>query len=89
MSAQAELMARLREEADGCHSWSNAPGDVYAAHSHAYAKVLYCVAGSITFKLADEELRLRPGDRMALPAGTVHAAEVGPDGCTCVEGRGR
>ena len=89
MTGQAQLMARLREEADGCHSWSNGPGDVYAAHAHSYEKVLYCVAGSITFKLADREIQLRPGDRMVLAPGTVHGAEVGPDGCTCIEGRGR
>jgi quercetin dioxygenase-like cupin family protein len=89
VNVQAELMGRLRKEADGCHSWSNGPGDVYAAHVHSYEKVLYCVAGSITFKLQDREIRLGPGDRMVLPAGTVHSAVVGPDGCTCIEGRGR
>ena len=82
-------MTRLRGEASGCYSWSNGPGDRYAPHSHAYEKVLYCVEGSVTFVLdaAGERLELTPGDRMVLPAGTVHAAEVGPDGCTCIEGR--
>ena len=82
-------MTKLRKEASGCYSWSNSPGDMYAPHSHGYEKVLYCVEGSITFVLdaAGERLELTPGDRMVLPAGTVHAAEVGPDGCTCIEGR--
>jgi mannose-6-phosphate isomerase-like protein (cupin superfamily) len=83
-----ELMARLRAEADGCYAWSNGPGDRYAEHTHPYEKVLYCVAGSITFTLRDRELRLGPGDRMVLPAGTVHGAVVGPNGCSCIEGRG-
>ena len=82
-------MARLRQEADGCHSWSNDPGDVYGEHSHSYEKVLYCVAGSITFTLADGEIHLQAGDRMVLPAGVRHGAVVGPGGCTCIEGRGR
>jgi hypothetical protein len=85
----AELMARLAHEADGCHAWSNGPGDVYAEHSHSYEKILYCVSGSITFRLRDRELRLGPGDRMVLPPGSVHGAVVGVAGCTCVEGRGR
>jgi quercetin dioxygenase-like cupin family protein len=89
MAERAELMERLREEADGCYSWSNGPRDVYAEHSHGYEKVLYCTAGSITFKLRDGEIRLAPGDRMVLPPGTLHSAVVGPDGCTCIEGRGR
>jgi len=33
------------------------------------------------------QLELKPGDRMVLPAGTVHSAIVGPAGCTCIEGR--
>ncbi len=85
----AELMARLREEADGCYAWSNGPGDIYDEHSHGYQKVLYCVAGSITFTLPDREIRLGPGDRMVLAPGTVHGALVGPLGCTCIEGRWR
>ena len=85
----ADLMDRLRQEADGCYSWSNGPGDTYAPHTHAYEKILYCVAGSITFSLHDREILLGPGDRMVLPPGTVHGALVGPNGCTCIEGRGR
>jgi len=83
-----ELMAKLRTEAGGCYSWSNGPGDRYAAHSHSFEKVLYCVDGSITFVLGDEgkQLELEPGDRMVLPAGTVHSAIVGASGCTCIEG---
>jgi quercetin dioxygenase-like cupin family protein len=81
-------MARLRQEADGCHSWSNGPGDRYEEHTHAYEKILYCVDGSITFTLRDGDVRLSAGDRLVLPPGTVHGAIVGPHGCTCIEGRG-
>ena len=84
-----ELMNRLRGEATGCYSWSNGPGDRYPPHSHEYEKVLYCVDGDITFVLdgGARRLVLKSGDRMALPAGTVHSAEVGPEGCACIEGR--
>jgi len=89
MGRQDELMKRLQGEATGCYSWSNGPGDRYAPHSHSYEKVLYCVEGSITFVLEarGERLELNPGDRMNLAAGTVHSAVVGPQGCTCIEGK--
>jgi quercetin dioxygenase-like cupin family protein len=84
-----ELMTALRREARSCYSWSNGPHDRYAAHSHPYEKVLYCVDGSITFVLEREgrQLVLKSGDRMVLPAGTLHSAIVGPAGCTCIEGQ--
>ena len=83
-----QLMTRLKTEASGCYSWSNGPNDRYAPHIHNYEKVLYCVDGSITFVLESEgkRLELKSGDRMVLPAGTVHSAVVGASGCTCIEG---
>ena len=90
MATSEQLMTRLRGEATGCYSWSNGPGDRYAPHSHTYEKVLYCVDGSITFVLeakSAQQIELRAGDRMVLPAGTIHSAVVGPAGCTCIEGK--
>jgi quercetin dioxygenase-like cupin family protein len=89
VSSFEELMTRLRGEASGCYSWSNGPGDRYAPHSHPYEKVLYCVDGTITFSLEADgrRIELEAGDRMVLPAGTVHSAAVGSAGCTCIEGK--
>lgn len=73
---------------EGCSSprpWSNAPGDVYGRHAHAYHKVLFCLEGSITFHLEEEDLPLEAGDRLDLEPGTEHGATVGPNGCACVE----
>jgi len=89
VSNPQDLMAKLRTEAGECYSWSNGPGDRYAAHSHGYEKVLYCVDGSIIFVVepGGKCLELKAGDRMVLPARTVHSALVGKGGCTCIEGR--
>jgi len=79
---------RIRAEARDVYGWSNGPGDRYAQHTHTYNKLLYCTSGSIDFILGDgRTLTLQPGDRMLLPAGTRHAALVGPEGCSCVEGK--
>jgi quercetin dioxygenase-like cupin family protein len=67
--------------------WSNGPLDVYGSHSHAYHKVLFCLRGSIVFRLTgtDEAFDLRPGDRLDIEPGTAHSAIVGPEGVTCAE----
>jgi hypothetical protein len=75
-------------EADGCsapRTWGNGPGDTYGVHEHAYHKVLFCLAGSIVFHLADGDVTLEAGDRLDLEPRTEHAASVGPDGCSCIE----
>jgi quercetin dioxygenase-like cupin family protein len=70
------------------YAWSNAPFDMYAAHSHGYDKVIYVVQGSITFGLPglNQSLTLKTGDRLDLPAGVVHDAHVGSEGVVCLEG---
>lgn len=69
------------------YPWSNGPFDVYPAHMHSYDKVIYVLGGSITFGLPDlkQQVTLQPGDRLDLPAGTVHDATVGPQGVVCLE----
>lgn len=79
---------RLRAEGVDPYAWSNGPGDRYARHAHAYTKLLMCAVGSITFLVGEDgtPIELRPGEGFVLPAGTDHAAVVGPAGCTCLEG---
>lgn len=69
-------------------AWGNRPGDRYAAHEHDYTKLLICAEGSITFFIGPDatQVELTPGTGFVLPPRTLHAAAVGPDGCTCVEG---
>lgn len=83
----AQVLERLQGERLDPGSWSNGPGDVYEAHDHGYDKVLVVVAGSIVFGLPDraERASLGLGDRLDLPARTVHDAVVGPGGVTCLE----
>ena len=82
-----DLEVRLRRDGLASGTWSNGPGDRYAAHAHAYDKVLACASGSIRFSLPDlgEVVDLGPGDRLDLPAGMRHDAVVGDLGVTCLE----
>lgn len=69
------------------YAWSNRPHDIYAAHTHSYNKVIYVAQGSITFGLPElgKQVTLKPGDRLDLPAGTLHDAHVGAQGVVCLE----
>lgn len=84
---QSTLRQRMNDEGLSPYTWSNGPFDVYSAHSHSYNKVIYVVQGSITFGLPEleKELTLKAGDRLDLPAGVVHDAQVGEQGVVCLE----
>ena len=83
----APLRTRLAQEGLAPGAWSNGPGDRYAAHAHAYDKVIVVATGSIQFGLPDRGLAidLDEGDRLELPANTRHGATVGALGVTCLE----
>ncbi|MGQ9887797.1 MAG: cupin domain-containing protein [Aggregatilineales bacterium] len=69
------------------YMWTNTPNHRYAVRSHGYDKVLCVVEGALELVLPDsnQRVRLRPGDRADIPAGTRHGAIVGSNGVTCVE----
>ena len=87
--APAEESIRRLLDAEGLtyYKWGNPPLDVYPAHTHSYNKVIYVVAGAITFDLPADgtKLTLKVGDRLDLPRGTVHAATVSALGVECLE----
>jgi uncharacterized protein YjlB len=84
-----DVRARLQAEGLVAGGWSNLPGDHYAAHEHAYDKVIAVEAGSIRYAVmgrgTEMAVELGVGDRLDLPAGTSHDALVGPDGVSCLE----
>jgi hypothetical protein len=84
---EASLRALLAAEGLDAHTWGNGPFDHYGEHRHPYDKVLVAVAGSITFHLPELErdVLLEAGDRLELPTGMLHGADVGADGVTCLE----
>lgn len=85
-ATREQALAAFRAEGCGApRSWANGPGDRYARHQHDEHKVLFCLGGSIVFHTDAADLELTEGDRLDLPAGSLHAASVGPDGCECVE----
>ncbi|HAV77715.1 MAG TPA: cupin [Anaerolineae bacterium] len=84
---ESTLKGLCADEGLNPYSWSNGPLDMYSAHSHSYDKVIYVIRGSITFGLPElgRKLTLNAGDRLDLPAGTIHDAVVGAEGVACLE----
>ncbi len=88
LPTRATLWQLMANEGLDPYSWSNGPLDIYSAHSHGCDKVIYVAQGSITFGLPQlgKSLTMKVGDRLDLPAGTVHDARVGAEGVVCLEG---
>lgn len=84
----AAARSRLRAAGVEPLTWSNGPHERYAAHEHGFTKLLICASGSITFLVGPDEnaVEIQPGEGFLMPPGTRHAAVVGGEGCTCVEG---
>ncbi len=76
------LRERLVEEGFDPFRWHDVPGATYEPHSHAHDESLWVIDGEITFRIGDRDYRLGPGDRLMLPAGTIHTAHVGNSGAT-------
>lgn len=80
-----QLAARFEAEGLRPHEWSSPPRFEFGWHRHDADQVHYCVAGGITFHTDGGDLEMGAGDRLDLPAGTRHAATVGPEGITMLE----
>ena len=66
-------------------SWRDAPGDVYEPHKHDADQTLYMVEGQLEIGVDGRTVRLSPGDKLELPAFTVHSAST-PEGATYIVG---
>lgn len=69
------------------YMWVNQPNHRFAVRSHGYLKVLYVVDGTLDVTLPDsnQQVRLRSGDRVEIPAGVRHGTIVGSSGARCME----
>ena len=66
-------------------SWRDAPGEIYEPHKHDADQTLYLVEGRLELEADGRFHHLEPGDKLELPAFTVHSAKV-PDGALYIVG---
>ena len=84
---EAELKRRLAADGFEALAWSDGPAADYPPHQHDHDESLWLLQGEITFGVGGRSYPLGPGDRLMLPAGTVHTAVAGSEGATYLIGR--
>ena len=72
----ATLVAAMRDEGFVCTEYEYAVGTYFAPHDHAVDKCDAVVAGCLRIVVDGTPYDLHPGDRIYLPAGTLHDARV-------------
>jgi uncharacterized protein len=86
---EAALRRALDAEGFDAFAWEDGAGADYAPHAHDHDESLWVLDGEITFGAAGRDYRLGPGDRLMMPAGTVHTAHAGPRGARYLIGERR
>jgi quercetin dioxygenase-like cupin family protein len=80
------LQQQLEQEGFNVFRWRDEAGVSYEPHSHEHDESLWVVDGELIFSSGGRDFRLRAGDRLMLPRGTVHAAHAGAAGVTYLIG---
>jgi mannose-6-phosphate isomerase-like protein (cupin superfamily) len=61
--------------------WEDGPNRCYGDHTHAAETAHIILEGEMTLTMGGRSTIYQAGDRCDVPAGTVHAACMGPEGC--------
>jgi len=84
---EEEIFKKLKKEGYvNLFVWSDPPNAFYDWHVHPFNEVRWVVEGEITIETEERVYRLKPGDKLKVPAGTRHKALVGSSGVTYVCG---
>jgi len=79
---ERELEQQLHNEGfEHTYVWKDAPHANYPAHTHGALTAHIVLDGEMTLTIAGKSKTYRTGERCDVPAGTVHSARVGPQGC--------
>lgn len=73
---EKRLMGALEREGYEVAVYAYRQGTVFPEHEHAQEKCDAVVEGFLRISVGETVYDLKPGDRLYLPAGTRHSAEV-------------
>jgi mannose-6-phosphate isomerase-like protein (cupin superfamily) len=66
--------------------WQDRPNAFYSDHTHAGLTAHIILDGEMTLTCGGKSETFRVGDRCDVPAGAVHSARMGPNGCRYLVG---
>jgi mannose-6-phosphate isomerase-like protein (cupin superfamily) len=79
---QRKLESQLRAEGfSHTYVWQDGPNAFYPDHTHAALTAHIILDGEMTLTMDGASRTYRVGDRCDVPAGAVHSARMGPQGC--------
>jgi quercetin dioxygenase-like cupin family protein len=61
--------------------WQDGPNAHYPEHTHEEETAHIVLSGEITMTMNGQAQTYRAGERCDVPAGAVHSARIGPEGC--------
>jgi quercetin dioxygenase-like cupin family protein len=70
------MRKKLESEGYSVVRYEYPPGTYFPDHTHSFDKKDAVVRGRFLIRALGTEFTLGPGDAVAVPAGTVHSAEV-------------
>jgi mannose-6-phosphate isomerase-like protein (cupin superfamily) len=76
-----------REGSTDTSVWQDFPGASYPDHTHAAATAHIILDGEMTLTMKGESRTYYAGERCDIPAGAVHSARAGPQGCRYLIGK--
>ncbi len=77
-----ELEEQLHKEGfTGTYVWRDGPHAFYPGHTHPTMTAHIILEGEMSLTMGQETRTYRVGERCDVPAGTVHSARMGPNGC--------
>jgi quercetin dioxygenase-like cupin family protein len=79
---EEEFKEQLRRQGfSRVYVWQDAAGAFYPDHTHEGLTAHIILDGEMTLSMRGKSKTHRTGDRCDVPAGVVHAARMGPEGC--------
>lgn len=82
-----QIKSRLHKEGYSIiNVYDDPPNEVFEEHSHAGDQLMVIVSGEIEVEMNSQASLLKAGEEMYFPAGVLHSAKVGVDGCLYIDG---